>query len=73
MQAFVPFDGSAAVVSAVVQAAFEEGLMIFGAGANPGKIRLLLPVNTSDEELESGITMLEKALRRVGDEYGLPC
>jgi 4-aminobutyrate aminotransferase-like enzyme len=73
MQAFVPFDGSAAVVSAVVQAAFEEGLMIFGAGANPGKIRLLLPVNTSDEELESGITMLEKALRRVGEEYGLPC
>jgi hypothetical protein len=34
---------------------------------------LLLPVNTSDEELESGITMLEKALRRVGEEYGLPC
>jgi len=73
MQAFVPFDGSAEMVGAVVRAAFEEGLMVFGAGANPSRIRFLLPVNTTDEELDTGLTMLEKALRRVAEEQDVPC
>ncbi|HEY5656750.1 MAG TPA: aminotransferase class III-fold pyridoxal phosphate-dependent enzyme [Myxococcota bacterium] len=73
MQAFVAFDGSAAVASAVLKAAFEEGLMAFNAGANPTKIRMLLPVNTTDEELEAGFTMLEKAMGRVAEERELPC
>ncbi len=73
MQAFVPFDGSPGVVAAILNAAFEEGLLVFSAGARPTKIRMLLPVNTTDEELEAGFTMLEKAMRRVGEERGLPC
>jgi acetylornithine aminotransferase len=73
MQAFVPFDGSPELVTAVLRAAFEEGLMVFGAGSDPMKIRMLLPVNVTDAELESGFTMLEKALRRVGEERGLAC
>ncbi|MEN8182341.1 MAG: aminotransferase class III-fold pyridoxal phosphate-dependent enzyme [Myxococcota bacterium] len=73
MQAFVPFDGSAQVARAVVQAAFDEGLLLFTAGSQPTKIRLLLPVNTTDEELEAGFTMLEKALTRVGERLDLPC
>ena len=73
MQAFVPFDGSEQAVSAVVRAAFEEGLLVWSAGHAPAKIRLLLPLNVTDEELEAGFAMLEKALRRVGDERGLPC
>ena len=36
-------------------------------------LRFLLPLNTTDEELEAGLTMLEKAMRRVADECGLPC
>ena len=73
MQAFVPFDGSAELVKAVLEAAFEEGLLVWNAGVRPAKLRLLLPVNTSDEELESGFTILEKALRRVAEQRGLPC
>ena len=73
MHAFVPFDGSPEVVSAVLKAAFEEGLLVFSAGARPTRVRLLLPVNTSDEELEAAFTILEKALTRVGEEHGLPC
>jgi acetylornithine aminotransferase len=73
MHAFVPFDGSSAVVQAIVEAAFEEGLFVWSAGERPAKIRMLLPVNTTDEELESGFTMLEKALRRVAESRGLPC
>jgi len=73
MQAFVPFDGSPAVVSAVLAAAFEEGLLVWSAGSKPGKIRLLLPVNLTDEELETGFGMLEKALTRVGEQRDLAC
>jgi acetylornithine/N-succinyldiaminopimelate aminotransferase len=73
MQAFVPFDGSPAVVSAVLAAAFEEGLLVWSAGAKPGKIRMLLPVNVTDEELEAGFSILEKALVRVGEARGLAC
>jgi 4-aminobutyrate aminotransferase-like enzyme len=73
MQAFVPFDGSPEVAAAVVKVAFEEGLMVFPAGANPTKIRMLLPLNTTDEELEAGFAILEKALARVAEERGLPC
>jgi 4-aminobutyrate aminotransferase-like enzyme len=73
MQAFVPFDGDEAVVQAVIRAAFEEGLLVWSAGHAPAKIRLLLPVNVTDEELEAGFAMLEKAIRRVADERELPC
>ena len=57
----------------MLRAAWEEGLIVFTAGANPTRLRLLLPVNTSDEELEAGFAMLEKALRRVGEARGIPC
>jgi 4-aminobutyrate aminotransferase-like enzyme len=73
MHAFVPFDGSEGVVRAVMDAALEAGLIVFSAGHRPAKIRLLPPVCSSDEELEAGFTILEKALRHVGEERGLPC
>jgi acetylornithine/N-succinyldiaminopimelate aminotransferase len=73
MQAFVPFDGSAEIVSTLLKATFEEGLLIFNTGSNPSKLRFLLPLNTTDEELEAGLTMLEKAMRRVAEECGLQC
>jgi 4-aminobutyrate aminotransferase-like enzyme len=73
MHAFVPFGGSAEAVQSTLQAAFAEGLLLWSAGSKPGKVRMLLPVNTTDEELESGFAILEKALRQVADEFGLPC
>jgi len=66
-------DGSAEVTSATLEAAFEEGLMAVSAGADPTKICMLLPVNTTDEELEAGFTMLEKAMRRIAEVRDLPC
>ena len=73
MQAFVAFDGSPEITTTLLRAAYEEGLMLLGAGRDPMKVRMLLPLNTSDEELEAGLTMLEKALRRVAEECGIPC
>ncbi len=73
MQAFIPFDGAPATANAVIKAAFEEGVLVFGAGKDPMKIRMLLPVNVTDEELDAGFAALERALRRVANEKGLEC
>ena len=73
MQAFVPWHGSPEIVKDVLKAAFDAGLILLGAGANPTLIRMLPPVNTTDEELEACFTMLEKALRHVAEDHELPC
>jgi 4-aminobutyrate aminotransferase-like enzyme len=73
MHAFVPFDGSPRAADRVVKLAFEEGLLLHGAGARPSRIRLLPPVNTTDEELDAGFAILEKALRRAAEELDVPC
>ncbi len=73
MQAFVPFDGSPEIAKTVLLAAFEEGLILMSAGSDPTKIRMLPPLNTTDEELEACFTILEKAMRRVAEKCELPC
>ena len=73
MQAFVPWDGSPEITRLVLEAAYEEGLILLGAGGNPTLIRMLPPVNTTDEELEACFTMLEKAMRRVAEDNELTC
>lgn len=73
MQAFVPFDGSPEIVQKLLHAAFEEGLILMSAGSQPTKIRMLPPLNTTDEELEACFSMLEKAMRHVAEECDLPC
>lgn len=73
MQAFVPFDGSPDVVRAVLREAYEQGLILLSTGSMPMKIRMLPPVNTTDEELESVFSVLERALSVVGEARGLQC
>jgi 4-aminobutyrate aminotransferase-like enzyme len=68
MWAFAPLDGSPAAVDAVIRAALDEGLLLFSAGAKPTKLRVLLPVNTTNAELALGFERLAKALRRVARE-----
>jgi 4-aminobutyrate aminotransferase-like enzyme len=73
MWAFTAFDGSAGAVDAVIRAALDEGLLLFSAGARPARVRILLPVNTSDAELSHGFALLERALRRVAGERRTAC
>ena len=73
MWAFTAFDGSSGSVDAVVRAALAEGLLVFSAGAQPSRVRLLLPVNTTDAELAEGFTRLERALRRAAKEREASC
>jgi 4-aminobutyrate aminotransferase-like enzyme len=73
MWAFTAFDGSQAAVDAVIRAALDEGLLLFSAGARPARVRLLLPVNTTDAELADGMAKLERALRRAAAERSAAC
>jgi 4-aminobutyrate aminotransferase-like enzyme len=73
MWAFTAFDGSSGSVDAVVRAALAEGLLVFSAGAQPSRVRLLLPVNTTDAELAEGFMRLERALRRAAKEREASC
>jgi acetylornithine aminotransferase len=73
MWAFTVLDGSAAAADETIRAALEEGLLVFSAGGRPARVRLLLPVNTTDAELAEGFARLERALRRVATARGVPC
>jgi 4-aminobutyrate aminotransferase-like enzyme len=73
MWAFTAFDGSGAAVDAVIRAALDEGLLLFSAGGGPTRVRLLLPVNTTDGELAEGFAKLERALARVAAERAAAC
>ena len=68
MQAFTVFDGSPEATRKVLEACFAEGLLLLTAGSNPTKLRMLPPVNVTDEELEAAFSVLEKSLRQVSEE-----
>ena len=73
MQAFVPWDGTPATAKTVLRACFEEGLILLDTGSRPVRVRMLPPVNATDEELEAAFTALEKALGRVAEERARSC
>ena len=66
MQAFVAWDGDAERTAAIIEAALEEGVLVQPAGSAPTKIRLLPPLNLTDEKLDSGFAAIERAMRGVG-------
>jgi 4-aminobutyrate aminotransferase len=51
---------------AVVDAAFERGLLLLACGLDGNVIRLLPPLTIGDDELEEGLGLLEEALAAVG-------
>jgi len=73
MHAFVAFDGSAELARRVLRAAYDGGLILLSAGTDPTRIRMLPPVNVTDEELEACFGILEKALRQVEEEREASC
>ena len=51
--------------TAIIKEALENGLVLAKAGLYSNVIRMLLPLVTTDEELEEGLEILEEALARV--------
>jgi acetylornithine aminotransferase len=65
MQAFVPWDGEPRRVADLIEACLEEGVLFQPAGAQPSKVRMLPPLNLTEEELEEAFAALERGSRRV--------
>jgi 4-aminobutyrate aminotransferase len=50
------------LAQAVLAAAFERGLLLLACGLDGNVLRLLPPLNVTDEELERGLAVLEESL-----------
>ena len=57
---------SPALAQAVTAAAFERGLLLLACGLYGNVLRLLPPLNVTDEELDRGLGLLEEALVAAG-------
>lgn len=69
MCAFVPFDGSAETASRVQKQCWERGVILFNAGHDPSRIRMLLPGGAvTDADLEAGFARIGDALEDIARE-----
>ena len=55
-----------ALAKAVVDAAFERGLLLLSCGTYGNVLRTLVPLVVTDEELEQGLGILEESLADAG-------
>lgn len=63
MIAFTPYNGSADVVTDFTRRLFEAGVIGFIAGANPTRIRFLIPaVVIKEKEIDEAVKIIEKTL-----------
>ncbi len=63
MVACTPFGGEAPKVQAFVKTLFERGVMSFVAGANPTRLRFLLPVGAvREQDIDAVVEILERTL-----------
>ena len=54
------------LAQAVTAAAFERGLLLLACGLYGNVLRLLPPLNVTDEELDHGLALLEESLAAAG-------
>lgn len=66
MVAFTPFDGLPEKTTALVYSLFEKGVIAFIAGANPSRIRMLVPGGViKDKEIDEVMAIIETSLKDV--------
>lgn len=66
MVAFTPLDGTERAAKAVVHALFEAGLIAFTAGADPTRVRFLVPAGAATEDdVDRAAAILESTLRSL--------
>jgi 4-aminobutyrate aminotransferase-like enzyme len=70
MQAFVPWEGDPHQVAELIESCLEEGVLFQPAGSTPTKVRMLPPLNLTDDELEFAFAALERGIRRVASRHG---
>jgi len=62
MVAFTPFDGSKEMMLKLVKRLFDNGLMCFGCGSNPYRVRFLLPAILENKHIEEAKKIIESTL-----------
>lgn len=68
MIAFTPFDGDAQRTTQFVHALFEAGVIGFVAGANPTRVRFLLPAGAvTFEDIDKATVIIENTLLQVDE------
>lgn len=65
MVAFTPKDGTKETQLAVVKKLFEKGVMAFGCGHDPYRIRFLLPVVMEDQHIQVAKKVLQETLQEL--------
>jgi 4-aminobutyrate aminotransferase len=65
---FVDADGEpdGAMAKAVLKAAEHEGLLLLGCGAYGNVIRWIPPLVVTEAELDEGVAMFRRAIKRAG-------
>jgi 4-aminobutyrate aminotransferase/(S)-3-amino-2-methylpropionate transaminase len=48
--------------AAIIKSCYENGLILMRAGAGANVVRTLMPLVITDEQLEEGLSILERAL-----------
>lgn len=62
MVAFTPLDGKKEQVDALLKKLFHNGLIAFGCGKDPVRIRFLVPAIIQDQEIDTALSILEKTI-----------
>ncbi len=66
MVAFTPFGGDAAKVKAFIHALFDAGVISFYAGADPSRVRFLIPVGAVTlEDIDAVVSITEDTLAEM--------
>jgi len=65
MMAVTPFDGSKEKVNAFLKALFENGVMSFGCGRDPYRVRLLVPAIIQNSEIDLALGVFEKTAQQL--------
>jgi len=66
MVAFTPFDGSKEKMLELVKRLFHNGVIGFGCGSGPYRMRFLLPAILNDDHISEIKSILEKTLLEMG-------
>lgn len=62
MMAITCFDGSKERMMEILPALYKNGLIAFGCGRGPFKVRFLIPAIMEEKEIDEAVTIIEKTL-----------
>ncbi len=62
MVAFTPFEGKKEQVDSFLKKLFSNGLIAFGCGKDPVRVRFLVPAIIQDRDIELAISIVEKTI-----------